>query len=343
MATANPRPELSFIAGDGEMARRIRAFDWRSHPLGTPEQWPQSLRIAIQIMLTSRYAMWLGWGKEFYFFCNDAYLPTVGLKRDWVLGASARKVWAEIWPDIGPRAESVIRTGEATWDEGLLLFLERSGFAEETYHTFSYSPVANDDGSIGGMLCVVTEETERVIGARRLATLRDLAAGLDDTRTEADLFAAVRLHLSRHARDIPFAFVYLFGDKLAAAELVCAHPPDAAAAVAPHTIQLEQSDSIWPAKEMLFHPIPRVMRDLRARFETLPRGPWKDSPGLAMVVPLTQQGQDQPAGFFVAGLNPYRPLDSAYESFIDLLGDQIAAALSNVRAYEQERRRAEAL
>ena len=112
---------------------------------------------------------WLGWGAEFYFFCNDSYAPTLGVKRDAALGVSARKVWEEIWSDIGPRTESVVWTVEATWDESLLLFLERSGYAEETYHTFSYSPVPNDDNSIGGMLCVVTEETERAIGGAEVS------------------------------------------------------------------------------------------------------------------------------------------------------------------------------
>ena len=94
--------------------------------------------------------MWMAWGDDLTFFCNDAYLPTTGVKRDWVLGARSDKVWAEIWPDIGPRIEHVLATGEATWDEALLLYLERSGFAEETYHTFSYSPLADDLGETVG-------------------------------------------------------------------------------------------------------------------------------------------------------------------------------------------------
>ena len=101
--------------------------------------------------------MWMAWGDELTFFCNDAYLPTTGVKGGWVLGARSDKVWAEIWPDIGPRIERVLATGEATWDEALLLYLERSGFAEETYHTFSYSPLADDFGATVGMLCVVAE------------------------------------------------------------------------------------------------------------------------------------------------------------------------------------------
>jgi hypothetical protein len=117
------------------MASMMRNFDWAATDLGPPESWPQSLKTAVRIVLTSRYAMWMAWGPNLRFFCNDAYLPTVGIKRDWVLGSRSDKVWQEIWPDIGPRIERVLSTGEATWDEGLLLFLERLGFREETYHT----------------------------------------------------------------------------------------------------------------------------------------------------------------------------------------------------------------
>ena len=156
----------------------MRAKHWHDTPLGSPDSWPQSLKTVVRILLTSRYQMWMCWGPELTMFYNDAYGPTLGVKQQWALGASAREVWKEIWPDIGPRIERVLQSGEATWDEALLLFLERSGYPEETYHTFSYSPLADDDGRIVGMLCVVTEETERVIGERRLSALQELAAGL---------------------------------------------------------------------------------------------------------------------------------------------------------------------
>lgn len=166
------------FARGGDMAARMRAHDWAASPLGQPEVWPQSLKTVVSIMLTSRYAMWMAWGDRLTFFCNDAYFPTLGVKGDAALARPADQVWAEIWPDIGPRIDSVLKTGVATFDEHLLLFLERSGFTEETYHTFSYSPLTDDGGVISGMLCVVTEDTERVIGERRLAVLRDLAAAL---------------------------------------------------------------------------------------------------------------------------------------------------------------------
>ncbi|HEY1417020.1 MAG TPA: hypothetical protein VGF41_03920, partial [Myxococcaceae bacterium] len=106
------------------MATRMRALDWNATPLGDPIAWPEGLRATVRILLTSRYAMWMCWGPELTFFCNDAYLPTVGVRRDWVLGARSDLVWREIWPEIGPRIETVLRSGKATWDEGLLLFLE---------------------------------------------------------------------------------------------------------------------------------------------------------------------------------------------------------------------------
>ena len=110
------------------MAARMRSFDWSKTPLGPVENWPLTLRTAIRIMLSSRFAMWMAWGPDLTFFCNDAYAPTLGLKRTWALGSPAASVWAEIWPDIGPRIERVLKTQEATWDQGLLLFLERSGY-----------------------------------------------------------------------------------------------------------------------------------------------------------------------------------------------------------------------
>src|ERR1700744_5573156 len=168
-----------------DMASQVSAFDWGTTPLGPATEWPESLKAVVRILLTSRFAMWMGWGPELTFLYNDTYASmTLGEKHPWALGKRADEVWREIWNDIGPRIESVLAGGVATWDEALLLFLERSGYREETYHTFSYSPLSGDDGSIEGHLCVVTEETDRVIGERRLRTLRSLAGELSKSITE---------------------------------------------------------------------------------------------------------------------------------------------------------------
>jgi PAS domain-containing protein len=166
-----------FLAGIGEMATLIRSRDWAKTPLGSPDTWPHSLKTVVRVMLSSRYAIWIGWGPELTFLYNDAYARmTLGKKHPWALGQPAREVWREAWGDLGPRVEEVVRHGQATYDEDLLLLIERSGQIEETYHTFSYSPLPDDEGNLGGLLCIVTEDTDRHIAERRLKVLSELAA-----------------------------------------------------------------------------------------------------------------------------------------------------------------------
>jgi PAS domain S-box-containing protein len=327
-----------FLAGSGEMALMMRKFDWAATDLGPPGSWPQSLKTAVRIVLTSRYAMWMAWGPNLRFFCNDAYLPTVGIKRDWVLGSRSDKVWEEIWPDIGPRIERVLNTGEATWDEGLLLFLERLGFREETYHTFSYSPLADDDGRISGMLCVVTEETERVVGERRLSTLSQLAGRLASARAESEVLDAIKQGLDAADKDLPFALLYFYDEqralRLARASGIESGHPASPAVILP--------GGRWP------HDIPDagslIVDDLSAGVDApLPSGFWDKSPTQAVVIPVGIKGQEKPLGCIISALNPYRKYDEGYASFIELLVGQISASLVGARAFEEERRRADAL
>src|ERR1700722_8469075 len=234
------------FSGAGEMAALMRARDWLATPLGPPADWDRSLRTVVRVMLTSRYAMWMGWGPDLTFFYNDAYGPTLGAKHPWAVGHPARQVWAEIWPAIGPRIDAVLQRGEATWDEGLLLFLERNGYPEETYHTFSYSPLPDDRGGIGGMLCVVTEETDRVLGERRLAVLRDLASRLAATNATHEVFAAVERCLGSNSPDLPFSLTYLFEDEARRARLVARTEIAADHPAAPEVIELGGAPSRWP-------------------------------------------------------------------------------------------------
>ena len=111
---ADGLPTWGFLVGDGEMAHHMRAHDWDATPLGRPQDWPQSLKTVVRIMLTSRYAMWMGWGEQLTFFYNDAYRPTLGVKHGRALGVPASVVWAEIWPDIGPLVDGVMSTGQAS-------------------------------------------------------------------------------------------------------------------------------------------------------------------------------------------------------------------------------------
>jgi PAS fold len=260
--------------------------------------------------------MWMGWGPDLTFLYNDAYARmTLGKKHPWALGRPSREVWAEIWDDIGPRIQKVLESGEATWDEALLLFLERSGYREETYHTFSYSPLSGDDGRVAGHLCVVTEETDRVIGERRLKTLRSLATELNETITEDQVCASIVRSLSQNQKDLPFSLTYLFTSDGKQAYLACQTGIEQGHPAAPDLLTVKVTGERWPLSEILGGRSAFVVEELSKRFQSVPSGFWDASPTKALQIPITSQGQDKPAGFFVAALNPYRQLDADYTGF----------------------------
>ncbi|MEO8038560.1 MAG: ATP-binding protein [Betaproteobacteria bacterium] len=332
---------LDFLAGGGEMGARMRALDWTATPLGPPEGWPQSLKTIVRVILDSRYAMWMFWGPEFTFFCNDAYLPTVGMKRDWVLGARSDRVWAEIWTELAPRIAQVLELGEATWDEGLLLFLQRNGFPEETYHTFSYSPVYDDRSHIAGMLCVVTEVTERVVGERRLRLLRDLAArdagvtGVDDNCRRACEV------LAQYPLDAPFAALYLLESDARQARRA-ARTRELPESALPQLLTLDDPTSPWQLHRLAAGAETPWLEDLSAAGLDIRAEPWPDQVDEALVLPLKGAKQGM-TGFLIVGVSPRRTLDESYRSFLGLVANQVASAIAQAQTYEAERQRAEAL
>ncbi|TPG34924.1 response regulator [Mycobacterium hodleri] len=324
---------------DDEVGRDLAAVDWAATPLGRPEEWPQSLRTAVSILLSSRFPMWMAWGPELTFFCNAAYRrDTLGQKYPWALGRPASQVWEEIWTDIGPRIDRVLSTGEATWDEALMLFLERSGYPEETYHTFSYSPLRDENTDVVGMLCVVSEDTDRVIGERRMATLRDLGSDPSVVRTERQMLNFAADQLAGNPYDLPFTLTYLFGDdgdaRLAGASGIGAGHP-----AAPELISAD-GPAVWPVQK------PRrgesELVELDERMVDLPVGAWSEPPDHALVVPLLQQG-GAPVGLLIAALNRHRPLDEGYRGFIELVAGHIAAGVGSARSYRAQQQRAEEL
>ncbi|RLK62006.1 SpoIIE family protein phosphatase [Actinokineospora cianjurensis] len=307
------------FAADVEVGRDLAAVDWAAGPLGEPSGWPQSLRTAVSILLSSRFPMWLAWGPELTFFCNAAYRrDTLARKYPWALGRPAREVWAEIWTDIGPRVDTVMTTGQATWDEALLLFVERSGFREESYHTFSYSPLRDETDAVVGMLCVVSEDTERIIGERRMATLRDLGSDPNAQRTEQEALAFARDQLARNTRDLPFTLTYATEGE-----------PRLTSATG---VDIEYPAEIWPLGSE-----PQLMELDPTVFHGLQNGDWPAPPTRALVLPLRDYG------FMVAGLNNFRPLDDGYRGFIDLVAGHVAAGIASARSYRAQQQRAEEL
>jgi PAS domain S-box-containing protein len=341
---ADPEPgsgATGLFAADAEVGRDLAAVDWAATPLGPPESWPQSLQTAVDILLSSRFSMWMAWGEQLTFFCNAAYRHTLGRKYPWALGRPASEVWAEIWDDIGPRIDTVLATGSATWDEALLLFLERSGYPEESYHTFSYSPLRDDAGAVVGMLCVVSEDTERVIGERRMATLRDLGSDPSVVRTEQETLDFAGRQLDRNRRDLPFTLTYLFEGDGTVAQLAGSTGITAARPASPLALAADDPDPVWPFAALL-RGEPALAQLDGARFSALPTGAWSEPPAQALIAPLAQQG-GLPYGFLVVGLNRYRPLDEGYRGFVGLVAGHLAAGIAGARSYQDQQRRAEEL
>ncbi|PSN12807.1 hypothetical protein C7271_23150 [filamentous cyanobacterium CCP5] len=163
--------EHLFVNG-GETGACIHGFDWSTTPLGPMETWSQSLKIALQILLSSRFPMQILWGPEYIQFYNDAYIAIAGDKHPAGLGQRGEDCWREVWDFSRPLLDNVMATGNATWSEDQRLVLHRNDYPEECYFTFSYSPVWEESGTVGGIFIAVHETTQRILSERRDRQLR---------------------------------------------------------------------------------------------------------------------------------------------------------------------------
>jgi PAS domain S-box-containing protein len=170
MNSKMPKPNVSFLAGGGEMGELIRQKDWRNTPMGIPEKWSQSLRTTLSIILNSKFPMFLFWGPELICFYNDAYRPSLGNngKHPDILGGRAEDYWFEIWADIKPIIDQVLAGGEATWSEDQLLPIYRNGKKEDVYWTFSYSAVYDESGKPAGVFVTCSETTKQVTALKSM-------------------------------------------------------------------------------------------------------------------------------------------------------------------------------
>ncbi len=329
-------PAEVIFPGDGEMARRARAYPWADSALGDPRGWSASLRTAARICLTSRFPMIVWWGKELWFLYNDAYLPLLGTKHP-ALGKPGQAVWPDIWDVVGPMLDSVMTSGQATWSEDLLLTMNRHDYWEETYWTYSYSPLHDDDGVVRGVFTAVSDTTQRVIGERRLAALQDLGAQAGSARSVAEACQLVVAALERARQDVPFAAIYLRSPGTGEPGLVASAPRQAM------PVPLADGPGGWPIAEVLRSGQPATVSDVTARFGNLPAGEWPAPPAQAMVLPLMGETGNQAPGVIVLAASAGHALDEAYESFLRLVAQQTAALVNGAVAYQVQQRRAEEL
>ena len=342
---AEPASLEQLFPGSSEMAHRLRAVDWARTPLGPVANWSPTLRMMIGFLLANRFPLLLWWGPEYVQIYNDAYIPVPGAKHPHLsVGRPASECWSEIWHVIGPLIDTPFRGGPATWMDDLELELHRHGFIEETHFTVAYSPVpdATVPGGIGGVLATVHEITQQIIQERRVRILRDLGAAAPEARTVESACAGAAEVLKNHPKDIPVALIYLLDDDQKAARLAAGAGPDGMTRSAPSVITVDNR-SAWSLAEVLRTDEPTTIADFANHFPDAPRQ-WSDTlPTKAMVLPIRSHVAHHPLGIVVFGVSSRIAVDEQYRSFFELAATQIATAISNARAYEQERQRAEAL
>jgi signal transduction histidine kinase len=335
----------SIFPGNSEMAQLMRAFDWSSTEVGVPEKWPESLKAAVRICVGSRNPIVIWWGRsalsQIY---NDGYMRilTAAKHPQW-LGRSGAECWSEIMEIMGPLWEQVMTTGEATWFEDFLYIMNRNLPREECFFTFSYSALRNDSGIVDGILCICYETTSRVIGDGRLRTLRDLGRTVAIAKTPDEACKLAAEVLEANPQDIPFSLLYLIESEGKQARLCASSGFDTEGEANPPTIDLAsaQSDFGWPLRRVFVSGSAEEVSDLASRFGQLPGGSWPESPDRALMVPLTSAAQLR--GVLIAGFSTRRLIDADYRSFFDLVAGHISTAIANATAYEEERKRAEAL
>ncbi|MFC9832959.1 response regulator [Rhodococcus sp. NPDC127530] len=323
------------FAGPGETRERLRRTDWAATPLGPVETWSVELRAAVRTVLPSEVPMLLWWGPELVQIFNDSYTRVLGAKYPAAIGEPGAQCWAEIWDEVGPLAEQVMSGGAATYTENQPLYLLRHGYLEETYWTFSYSPVQDEDGNVAGVFVATTDVTATVLGERRLETLRQLGtvstAGGDDPLVDA-CRAVVRV-LGDSGRDVPLAAIYL------RREVVGGSGDDAAEdLVLVGAVGVDDDGEFRPARI----PATDVTRHRG-------RAPGELEPAATKAVtevrlcPLIVTGHAEPVGVLVLGISPYRAFDDAYRGFAELVTAKVSTLISDALAYEFERDRAAAL
>ena len=325
-------PGGSLDVPTSEMSDLVAATDWASGPLGDPAAWPQSLRTAVDICLASRFPILLWWGPDLVMVYNDAYRPMLGRKHPRALGSPGAEVWTEIWSVIGPMLEHVMAGGGATWSTDQRLVLDRNGYPEESYFTFSYSPVHDESGGVAGVFSAVSETTERVLGERRLATLAEMAGlmGATDRREVVRTAAAI---LGANAADHPAVLVVEppdDPDRLALAAAVEDRLPHLAAGTRARLADLVRQVS--GTGRAAHFPADRDAVEAGVRA-------WHAYP----VARLTATQRQRSAAVIVLGESLTRPWDSPLEAYATLCTTHVATALADLDRLADERRQREVL
>ncbi|MEU0839744.1 SpoIIE family protein phosphatase [Streptomyces sp. NPDC005962] len=328
-------PAGELFAEGGALGRVMSGIDWSATSLGSTDAWPPRLVEALRIVLFTEQAMAVFWGPEYTMLYNEGYAEIIGSKHPAALGRSGRDVFPENWElSAGPLFDTVRESRKPSLVTDRSFVLQRRGFLEQSYFDVSFQPLLLEDGAVGGVLCVVTETTARVLSERRLRLLAGLGARTAGLRTPQNVARTVAEMLDIHREDVPFTAFYLVPApgrlQLAASAGV---PAEAAQAVRELALdRIEEAASLETR-------LAAVVGD--AAPARLP-GALFSMPGEeALAHPLVRSGAVE--GVLVMGVNPRLPATAPYQDFFEVLAATVGAALSAAHTQQEQRLRAETL
>ncbi|WP_282945597.1 SpoIIE family protein phosphatase [Cellulomonas endometrii] len=283
-----------------------RETDWAATPLGPPSTWPPALRVAVEMCFTTRFPVLVTWGPDLTMIYNDGYRDMLGSdKHPGAMGGALAEVWKEIWDDLAPSVERVLRDGEPTWSVDQHLLVNRSGYDEDTFFTYSYSPLRDSSDVVRGLLDIATETTEQVVERRRMRLLGDLSVRLTAAHGDVEGLAAATMGLLRDAPDVVAAELHL----------------------------LDGGGALTLAGTTGAAGVPAVPADV---LERVARTVSAEERGRALAVPLLAAGDPAASGVLVLAAGSRRPWDDAYRAFFRLVASAVGAAVSGTLRHLRE-------
>ncbi len=307
------------------LAELIQTKDWSNTALGRREDWPEDLKLAVNICLNSGFPIALYWGSEFTLIYNDAWSSIPGDKHPMALGRPGPEVWPEIWDGLAPEFNSVLNSGESIRRPDALLLMNRYGYVEECYFDYSLSPIMDVNQKIGGVFNAVVETTYKVINERRKQLLHQLLLA-NLLRSTADSLRNIEALLGAATEDIPFSLLYTFSNN---------DPITGEIAIYTGTKTEEVLRANWPKPDHKDGHQSVYVGDLLQFVEALPLNLRREECTEVLVVPVNAAYANV-NGYMVMGISPRKRLDTDYRHFLESVGLHIGNILSNSYAFEKE-------
>jgi signal transduction histidine kinase len=324
---------------DSRTARLIAGRDWRQTALGPIESWPVELTQTARLCLDSSFPFAIAWGPQRIQLYNDAFAALCGAKHPAALGQDMRQCWESAWPVLGPCFEQAL-AGHSAYIEDGRLYLDRAGKLEETFATFSFSPVRDrSQAAVAGVLLTIIETTGKVLAERRARLLRDVIAAAVGAASVQDALAASLQALDTATGDVPFALLYTIDAGGTEAELV-ARTQSAPEQCSPSRIELNddrRAPPPWPVADVVAANRRQLLQDVGSRIGNLDCASHAEAPNSALVLPIARPDTPSPGAVLVVALSARLALDDEYIAFAERLASAISINWAGALAHEAQR------